>query len=30
MAYVYQHVVHKYWPDFLITLKNNLMLDRPK
>jgi type III restriction enzyme len=26
VAYVYQGIVHKYWPDFLIKLKNNLMV----
>lgn len=26
VAYVYQGIVHKYWPDFLIKLKSDLMV----
>ena len=26
VTYVYQGIVHKYWPDFLIKLKENLMV----
>lgn len=26
VIYVYQGIVHKYWPDFLIKLKNDLMV----